>query len=193
MKKALAFAFALLAVSHSASAGTFVENINQAVLRASFNDIQVLDLINWKVGDYANFQISAGPFGKVGDLKKAVTKEEGKAIWVVAEAAMMGQNDKSEMLINRADGKILKYIHNGKEEAIPSGEIEVLDQEYTEVKVPAGTFKCIHLTIKTPDVEKAEIWANPNLTVMEGLLKQTVNQNGIDVAVELVKFGRASE
>ena len=191
MKKAFV-AFALLAVTHSASAGTFVENFNQTVLRASLSDVQVLDLINWKVGDNATFQISAGPFGKVGDMKKAVTKDEGKALWVVTEAAMMGQNDKSEILISKSDGKILKFIHNGKEEAIPSGDIEVINQEYTEVTVPAGTFKCIHITAKTPQVEQVDIWANPKETVMEGALKQVVKTNGIDVILELVKFAHGA-
>jgi hypothetical protein len=131
------------------------------------------NVIDWKKGDSANFDVTLGSFLK-GTLVKTVTKidDDANAIWVNTKMDLSMQKDESDMLISRADGKVLKFIHNGKEEAAPSGDIEVVSQDYTEIDVPAGHFKAIHIVANTKDVKGIEVWANPRDTVMEGTLKQ---------------------
>jgi hypothetical protein len=93
-----------------------------------------------------------------------------------------------EALIDRATAKTLKMIHNGQEEAVPNDKIEIISQDATEVTVPAGTFKAIHVVAKTEKVSKIEVWANPKATVMDGAIKQIVNQGFIDVEMDLTSF-----
>ncbi len=191
MKSILASAFML--VASSAFAGTV--NLPAALTQAQINaitlgNVRASDVINWKVGDNANYQVSAGSFGKLGTMSQSVTKDEGAALWVKTETKLTIQNDTAEMLLNKADGKVLKYVHNGKEEQLPDDKIEIISQDYADVTVPAGTFKSIHIVAKTAQVPKVEIWANPRDTVMSGMIKQVMNTQGIDIAVELTDFKR---
>ena len=191
MKSLLVIAFALAANSAFADSISLPAALSQAQLNAiTLGNVSAQDVINWKVGDNANYQVSAGSFGKLGTMSQAVTKDEGAALWVKTDTKLAIQNDTAEMLLNKADGKILKYIHNGKEEALPDDKIEIISQDYADVTVPAGTFKAIHITAKTEKVSKIEIWANPRDTVMSGMIKQTMKTQGIDIAVELTDFKR---
>jgi hypothetical protein len=195
MKKFLALlGLAVVAVNpaahaaHSASLG----QLDSAQIAMAIAAVNPLDLVNWKVGDSAEMDVKAGAFGKLGNISKSVTKEEGNAIWVKQDAKLMTQNEVMEMLISRVDGKVLKLIHNGKEEAVPEDKIEIISQDYTEVTVPAGTFKAIHIVAKTKQVDHVEVWANPRDTVMDGTLKQTMKMQGIDIVTELTSFKHAS-
>ena len=154
--------------------------------------VETLNLINWTVGDTANYDVTLGALGKVGTMVKTVDRadEAQNAIWVKTNMNLSIQKDESEMLMSRADGKILQFIHNGKEESVPDSNIEVVSQDYTEVTVPAGTFKAIHIVANTTDVKGIEVWANPRDTVMEGTLKQTMPTQFGTVTVELTKFRR---
>ncbi len=154
-------------------------------------NVESLDLINWKVGDNAKFNVAAGSFGNIGTLDKSVSKDEGTALWLTQQMNVMIQNQKVETLINKADGKVLKMIVNGKEQAIPDDKIEIISQDYTEITVPAGKFKAIHVVAKSTQSPKIEVWANPRDTVMEGTLKQTMNTQNMDIAIELTGFKRA--
>ena len=165
-----------------------VHQMNLTTLEQSFVTVSPLDLIDWKVGDSMTYDILAAGFGNMGTMDKAVTKDEGTAIWIKQNMAMMGQKEVIEMLISKADGKVLKMLRNGKEQAIPDDKVEIISQDYTEVKVPAGTFKCLHIVAKTKDVNQLEIWANPRDTVMDGGLRTKVDTNMIDLDLQLTKF-----
>jgi hypothetical protein len=158
-----------------------------ALLRAN---IAPLDLINWKVGDTAKYDVKVGSFGKLGTSTKSVTKDEGTALWVTQNMDLMIKKQKAEILLNKADGKTLKMIVDGKEQDIPDDKVEIISQDYAEVTVPAGTFKTIHVVAKTAQVDQIEIWANPRDTVMDGAVKQAVKAQGMDILMELTSFKR---
>lgn len=170
--------------------------VDPSAVRAVIDTISIAgqlgayDLINWQVGDQSDYDVKA--FGGMmnGKLHKEAFKEEGAALWVRNQINLMNNNDVSEILINRADGKILKLIHNGKEEQIPNDEIEIINQEYTQITVPAGTFQCIHITAKSKQSSKIEVWANPRDIVLEGTAKQAVAAQFGEVVMELTKFQR---
>jgi hypothetical protein len=149
-----------------------------------------LDLINWKVGDNAQYDVSIASFGKMGTMTKAVTKDEGTAIWITQNVDLMIQKQKIEMLINKADGQVLKTLVDGKEQQMPDDKIEIISQDYTDVTVPAGTFKAIHIVAKSKQAPKIEVWANPRDTVMDGTLKQAIQSQGMDIVMALTKFSR---
>jgi hypothetical protein len=190
MKKLIVFFVAFVATffgvnSFASSEHLMAQNILD-VVEFPYN------VIDWKKGDSANFDVTLGSFLK-GTLVKTVTKidDDANAIWVNTKMDLSIQKDESDMLISRADGKVLKFIHNGKEEAAPSGDIEVVSQDYTEIDVPAGHFKAIHIVANTKDVKGIEVWANPRDTVMEGTLKQTVPSQFGNIEIVLARFHHA--
>ena len=103
--------------------------------------------------------------------------------------ALEGQNEVAEMLLNKADGKILEYKVNGQDQTIPDDTVTVVSQDYESVTVPAGTFNSLHIVANEGTTQGIELWANPQATVMEGSLKQLVpTQFGIKLDIELTSF-----
>ncbi len=149
-----------------------------------------LNLINWKVGDTMSYDVEMGFFGKMGTSVKSVAKEEGGAIWVHQEMNLSGQKELIDMLINRADAKILKVLRNGQEMQMPDDKIEVISQDFAEVTVPAGTFKTVHIVAKSKQVSKIELWANPTDTAMDGGVKQIMATQFGDITMSLTSFKR---
>lgn len=187
----LAFGGSALAFETIEVSANQVQELNSALVQQSLLTVTPLDLIDWKVGDNASYNIMAGAFGNLGTMVKSVASEEGAAIWVKQEISMMGQKEVVEMLLNRADGKILKYRHNGKDQAIPDSDIEVISQDYTEVTVPAGKFKALHIVAKMKDGKEVELWANPRDTVMDGALRTIVDTGMIGkMDIQLTKFSK---
>jgi hypothetical protein len=134
-----------------------------------------------------DYEVSAGFLGS-GTMHKAVTKDEGSALWINQKIELSIQNENVDILINKADGKILKMIRNGQEQQIPDDKLEVISQDYTEIDVKAGHFKAIHIVAKTKQVSKMEIWANPRDTVMDGSLKNIIATGMVDLTMELSSF-----
>lgn len=151
-----------------------------------------LDVINWKVGDTAEYSVTAGSFGNLGKMVKSVTKDEGTSIWMRQDMNLSVQKEVVDVQISKADGKILKMIRNGQEQQIPDDKIEIISQDYTEITVPAGKFEALHVVAKTKQVSKLEVWANPRDTVMEGTLKQVMATSLTDIALELLSFKKGS-
>lgn len=187
MKKLIA----VLAMSTSIFCATAPAQASQEALAVSiFNStlssISPLDLINWRVGDSMDYSISL-VLGS-GTAKKYVTSDEGAALWFTQDIAILGQNQKVEALIQKADGKLLKLKVNGKDQTVPNPHLEIIDQEVTSITVPAGTFDCVHVRAKS-DGKKIEVWANPAQTVMDGSLKEVADSGMIgDMTLTLTSF-----
>ena len=149
----------------------------------------VFDVINWKVGDYANYNLNLGFLGK-GTVEKAATKEEDAGIWLTTDAKTPMGNQKIEALVSKANGKILKLIVDGQEQKYEEHEFEIISKDASEVTVPAGTFKAIHIKIKdkTDDAD-IEAWINPRDIVLEGMAKNIVKKSFLTVTLELTSFG----
>ncbi|OFZ02147.1 MAG: hypothetical protein A2070_04820 [Bdellovibrionales bacterium GWC1_52_8] len=149
-----------------------------------------MDLINWKVGDTASYDVKISSFGKMGTNVKTVTKDEGTSIWLTQDLNLSGQKQLAEAQISKADGKILKLIVNGKEQEIPNDPLEIISQDYADVTVPAGTFQCIHVIAKSKQISKLEVWMNPRDTVMDGMIKQIAQTQLFPLTMELTSFKR---
>jgi len=184
MKKFLIL-FGLVAVLAGPAMPVAKADINLAYTTA-LTTLIPFNLIDWKVGDTAEYSLLGG----LGSMVKKVTKDEGTAIWVQQDVNIIIQKQKIEMLISKVDGKILKMLLDGKEQAIPNDPIEIISQDYGDVTVPAGTFQAVHIIAKTKQIAKIEAWINPRDTVMDGTIKQIANQNGMDIVIELTKFTR---
>lgn len=151
------------------------------------------EVLNWKVGDKASYKVAYVGLGYEGTLQEYVASDEGTALWVNEDMEMMGQSQKSQMLMNKGDGRLLKLLVNGQEQQLPTaGDTQVVSQEMGEITVAAGKFQCVHVVAKSSAYPKIEVWMNPRDTVMSGLLKQLMThpQYG-DIVMELQSFSKA--
>jgi hypothetical protein len=184
--------FALVAIALASASTSARAEILSAQDLQNLTQTTALNLINWKVGDRMEYQVAVGFFGKIGSMFKTVSKDEGDALWVHQEIDLKVQKQVVDMLISKADGKILKLIQNGQETQIPNDKLDVISQDYGEVTVPAGKFDCIHIIAKTQQVSKIELWANPSATVMDGAIKQIMATQLGDITMELASFKSGS-
>lgn len=187
MKKIFTFGFVLFSTLIAQS--SFATTLNQDILVSTIRNTSPADLINWKVGDGMDYEVASEQFGNMGTLNKSVTSEEGGAIWVKQSMAVLGQNEVVEALIRRADGEILKMLRNGKEVDVPNDTIEIIEQEVTTIELDGlGKFDCIHVVAKSTQIERFELWANPQATVMDGTLKQLIPTSFLTLEIVLKAF-----
>lgn len=187
---ALVLMGATVAPAAKADVGAMDEQaLSQVAFELSLHNLGTFDLINWKVGDTLDYAVSLGGMS-LGNSKKSVTKDEGTAIWLRQEVKMMSQNETIDALINKADGKVIKMIRNGKEQEIPNDKLEIISQDATTITVKAGTFQTIHIVAKTQQVSRLEIWANPRDTAIDGTVKQLVQSQFGMIGMELTAFRR---
>ena len=148
----------------------------------------IANVINWKVGEYAENNIEA--FGMpLGTMKKYVASEEGNFIWFNQDmsGALIG-NHKVEAKMDRATGKIVELKQDGQPQKIPEGDLEIIDQDTQSITVPAGTFETIHITAKTKDGQKMQVWMNPRDIALDGAAQQIIEAQ-ITMTLKLTKFG----
>lgn len=190
MKKLFTVLMAVFAIGAQGASANTSRTILTTDLHLMMATVSPFNVINWKVGDKLAYDISAGSFGKLGKMNKEVTKEEGNAVWIHQVADLGFQKDTSDILMDRATAKIIKFIHNGKEEQMPDDKIEIISQEYEEVTVPKGTFKSIHVVAKSKQIKKLDAWINPTDTAMDGTIKTIIATDMFDMVMELTDFVR---
>lgn len=147
-------------------------------------------LIDWKVGDKTVMQLKMKiPIPM--QLIKEVTKDEGEAIWVAQDTVTPFGGQKTEMLMRKSDGAVLKYLENGEEKPMPEtngGGLDVISQDIENVTVPAGTFKSLKIVAKTDDGSQLTIWMNTREVSLGGQLKLEIIQSKQTVRGELLSF-----
>ena len=154
--------------------------------------------LDWRVGEFHNFDVSLGSFGKLGTGTKSVTEDvpAQEAFWYVTEMDLMGQTQKTEALMRRSDGEILRYIVNGEEQdpGQNSGEVEIIEQKQTTTQTPAGNFDCWYIKAKITGedgkVQMVEIWTNPVDVNLDGTLKLQAETDFGKMELLLTKFGK---
>lgn len=151
------------------------------------NEMRANNLINWKVGEYSEYDMSAA-FGNIGTMKKIVASEVGNNIWLNTDTTGMAAA-KMEALIDRATGQILELRQNGQKQEIPNDKPEVISQDTATITVPAGTFETIHIVAKTAKIKKLEIWANPRDITLDGAAQMMIDAGFLTITTKLTKFG----
>jgi hypothetical protein len=151
-------------------------------------------LIEWKVGDTLNYDISISVMGKMGTSTRTVTKDEGDSLWISETMSLSGRQEVVEAQIDKNTGQVLKIIRNGKVETAPNDPLDIISQDYTSVTVPAGTFDCLHVVAKSKSIKNIEVWANPQAVVMDGSVKTvvTANQMPLPITMVLTSFQRGN-
>jgi hypothetical protein len=154
------------------------------------------NLINWQVGEYHNNTIKLSlPFPGTG--RKYVAKDEParNAFWYNNEISILGQNQKTEALMDRSNGKVLELIVNGEKQDPGSDDqqMEIIEQYETNVEVPAGKFDCMYIKAKVTaqgKTQELEAWINPINVNLDGMLKVKVQSQMGPVEMLLKEFGK---
>ena len=149
-------------------------------------------LINWKVGDGANYNVTMAQLPIPGTMAKSVTKDENDGtLWFNETIDLVIQKQSVDVQIDKTTAKILKELVNGQEQTVDNTPPTVISQDYGSVTVPAGTFKAIHIKAKAQsqgqDVEMEE-WANPKDTCMDGSIKTIMTTQGQTITMEMTNF-----
>lgn len=161
------------------------------ITRAIAQEMVEKNVINWRVGERAQYRIKA-VIGELGKLNKWVDRDEGTALWLISEITGQ-QAQKTEAKIDRATGQILEYIENGVRKDPPQQDVEIISQDEQRVTVPAGSFDSIHVVLKVnnnPQVRKVEVWINPRDVVMDGSIKTKVETSFMPIEIEMLSMTR---
>lgn len=195
MKK-ISWFLATLAVLPSVSMAaaldaTTVRNVEEAVVAKALLGVNPANMIDWKIGDTNTLSVSIGPMPNIGSMVQTVASEEGNAIWVHQDLDLKVQKQKIQMLLSRADGTVLKLLVNGQEQSVPNNPLEIIEQSYTKITVPAGTFDVLYIKAKS-DGKIIEAWANPVEIPMDGIAKQVaeLGMGNMMLTMELQKAVR---
>lgn len=194
MNKKFGFALAAFMAAGSAHA---VPTVDVASALSAVQRIAAANMINWQIGDFHKFAIETESFGAIGSGRKEVTAEDTaqNALWYVQTMDVMGQQQKVETLLSRADGKVLKTIVNGQEQSPDQGEgggMEIIEQSETSITVPAGTFDCMYVKAKVTQngqTQELEAWVNPMAVNLDGILKIVLQSQMGPVSLTLQEFG----
>jgi hypothetical protein len=200
MFKVIAIGVSALVISTAglgtqAKANTFdVARVTQETARnlqtQTMAQAQFASGLNWKVGDQADYTVSIGGFIN-GTSHNFVREDIGASLWMVQDMDLgVAGKQMVEVLIGKATGKIEKLLVAGKEQTPPdAADQEVLEMHEDNVTVPAGSFPCIYVKIKSKkEGSIQEQWINPQTVPMSGLLKALADSQIGKVTQEATKF-----
>lgn len=183
-------AAALMVGNYSYASDLMLDIMNSQAQSAISAELSAKNIINWKVGDHAEYKITAMNM-EIGKLATRADRDEGNNVWFVQEMTGM-QQQKVEMLIDRLNGKTVKYLVNGQQQTPPDDKIEIVSQDAQSVTVPAGTFESIHIVATTSNqqIKQIEIWANPRDIVLSGMIQTKMDTTqGISILMQMTGFG----
>ncbi len=189
MFKLLIMSAALVVVAGTANAYNTVSESIFASQQAQIQGVVGTFGLNWKVGDENNYKLNMGGFLN-GTMKISVREIGADGIWLVQDVDLMIQKQKIEVLLDPNTGVIKKMLVDGKEQAPPKADYEVLEQKEDKVTVPAGTYDAIYIKIKDKANNNAvsEQWVNPRDIPISGMLKSLADSQLGKVTIELVSF-----
>ena len=140
----------------------------------------------WVVGEKANYSLNMAIF--TGTMVVEVVSDEGNAFWVHQDTELVGNKSKAEMLIDKETGELLEVRVNGQKQDLPeNNESEILEQKEESITVPAGTYDCIYVKIRS-EGRDSEMWVNPFDVPVFGMLKQVSPTQFGPMTLELTEF-----
>ena len=188
MFKSLILAATLVA-SVSAHAYTTLGEAVFATQQQQIQESVVTEGLNWIVGQENNYKLNMGGFIQ-GTMKMSVREIGADGAWLVQDIDLSIQKQKVEVLIDLNNGQIKKMIVNGKEQAPPKSDMEVVEQKEDHITVPAGSFDAIYIKVKDKANNNAisEQWINPRDIPISGMMKSLADSQFGKVTIELTSF-----
>lgn len=188
MLKGLIFTLAL-AVSSVGVAATSIVELVSGIAQQQLMDQVKTQALNWKVGDTNNYDLNIGGFlpGKMVMLCREIVAD---GIWLDQNVDLgFAGKQVASILIDPNTGETKKFLVNGKEQAIPKNNMEVVSVTEEKVTVPAGTFDSLHAVIKNKDDGSvSNAWLNPELIPLSGALKMVQPSQMGEVTIVLTSF-----
>ncbi|MFZ3230068.1 MAG: hypothetical protein WA160_07680 [Pseudobdellovibrio sp.] len=188
MFKSLILAASLIIAASANAYNTVAESIF-ATQQTSIQQSVVTQGLNWKVGQENNYKLNMGTFIK-GTMKMYVREIVADGIWLVQEIDLSIQKQKVEVLMDPNTGAIKKMLVNGKEQAAPKSDYEIVEQKEDNITVPAGTFDTIYIKVKDKanNDQISEQWVNPRDIPLSGMAKSLADSQMGKVTIELTSF-----
>ncbi len=187
MIKAIIASLALAFSVNAVAAPTIVDAIVAQTQTVIFSQAHTLGL-DWKPGDTGSYSVNMG-FIK-GSMVMSVRSNNAEGIWMDQDMDLgFAGKQKAEMLIDPNTGEIKKMLVNGKEQEIPKQDMEVISATEDKITVAAGTFDCIHVVVNDKAKnEESNIWINPQVIPMSGMIQQISPSQLGKVTVALKSF-----
>jgi hypothetical protein len=179
---------AVLAVSSLGfAATTLVDTVASVSQHAVLDQAHTMGL-DWKVGESCNYKVDMGFIQ--GSMVMSVREIAADGIWMVQDVDLgFAGKQKMESLIDPNTGEVKKMLVNGKEQAVPKNNTEVVEVKEDHITVPAGSFDCIHARLKDKDSnEESNAWLNPSAVPLSGLLQVKQPSQLGEVTISLVSF-----
>ena len=145
----------------------------------------------WEVGDSADFSINMSIVK--GTMHSFVREHVEQGVWLQQDMDMgMFGKQVIEILLDPTTGEILALIVNGEKQTPPEpGDMEIIDVQNTNITVKAGSFDCMYVKIlNKKDNKESEVWINPDVVPLGGMLKQKAPSQMGEVVVELTKYNK---
>jgi hypothetical protein len=185
-----ALAATLVALSFSAARADVMVDFAQ-LQNAAMAQAQVMAGLKWKVGDQADYTITVGSLVNGTSHEFVRSNDTANGLWVEQDMdlGMVGKQ-KIEEQFDPATGQIKQILANGQAQTIPSpSDYDIISMKQDTVTVAAGTFQCVHATIKSKkDGTTQDAWINPQLIPIEGMIKATGDTQLGAMVQELTKF-----
>ncbi len=183
----------LFSMAFLVSGWAFAEDMSliAEISQKSINLVQqkaITQGLNWKQGDENNYSVDMGFIkGSMVMLVKSITAE---GIWMDQNIDLgFAGKQQVQILLDQNTGEVKKMIVNGKEQAAPKNNVEVVEVKDDKITVPAGTFECLHATLQDKDnKEQFNIWVNPQAIPLSGMLKTIQPSQFGEVTILLTSF-----
>lgn len=142
----------------------------------------------FKVGETADYKLSLGGFLE-GTMNMLVREETADGIWLEQNIDLMIQKQKVETLFDKETGQVKKVLVDGQEQKLEQGEApEIVESKPDTITVPKGTFECSYVKLKDKEGTETELWVNPELVPIMGLIKMASQSQIGPVTIELTDF-----
>lgn len=168
--------------------------LDLAVLQQSATSVALTDGLKWQVGDRATYKIISSVI--TGSSTQFVREDLGDKLWMQADVDMgfLG-SQKMEMLFDKATGKILKLLVNGKEQTPPDpNDLDVLETRNERIRVAAGEFDCVYAKQRNrKDGKIQEGWTDDKDVPMGGMVRAMGNSPIGKVTQELQTYSFANQ
>lgn len=186
----------LVAIAAIAGFQAAALSINIQLLDVQALNTQILDEVRtqglpWKVGDTAEYSLNLGGFID-GSMVMLVREETAEGVWLQQDIDLQFQKQKVETLFDKETGQVKRVLVDGQEQKIEGGEApEIVESKPDTITVPAGTFECSFIKLKDKKQgTTTDLWLNPELVPIVGLIKQVAQSQLGPVTLELKGFGK---
>lgn len=146
--------------------------------------------IDWKVGDQVEYDVRVSFIR--GNAVAFVREWAEEGPWVEINSQILGRH-KSEVLLDRITGEVLRLIHDGEEQEVPDKNLVIEDQEDQRISVPAGVFDCVWTLFKHSESNgRSQVWESAAEVPMLGIVQAKIPTQYGQATIRLRSFRRAS-